>query len=148
MIKKKILSKKIFGKKICSKNFGKKLLVEIGFFVKKYFDPILFWIPTNLRSKNCLVLNMFGSMKLDPKLYYHKTILGSKKNWVQKKLGPKICLVKKVWFKIHSVTAEILLKMTNLARLHVAWTNFIMTADICYRWSQKADFEVWSKSGL
>ena len=68
--------------------------------------------------------------------------------WVQKKIGPKKFWVEKVWFKIGSVTAEILLIMTNVVRLHVTWTNFTMTVDICYRWSQKADFEVWSKSGL
>ena len=155
-------------------------MVEIGFFVKKHFDPKLFWTPTNL-SKNFLVLNMFGSMKLDPKLCYHKTILGSKKNWVQKKLGPKICLVKKslvqnsfsnswdiakndkslqvtccldkfhhdswhllqivpkswLWslVKIGSVTAEILLIWTNVARTNVAWTNIHITIVLdCQEW--------------
>ena len=133
----------------------------------------MFWIPTNLRSKNCLVLNMFGSMKLDPKLCYHKTILGSKKKLGPEKIRPKnmfgkkslvqnsfsnswdiakndksrqvtCCLdkfhhdswhllqmVPKSWLwslvKIGSVTAEILLIWTNVARTNVAWTNFYLT---------------------
>ena len=56
-------------------------------------------------------------------------------------------LVEKVWFKIGSVAAEILVIMTNVTRLNVDWTYFTMSVDICYRWSQKAAFEVWSISG-
>ena len=62
--------------------------------------------------------------------------IGSKKFWVE-----IFC------FKFGSVTAEILLIWTNVARLNLAGTNFTMTVvDISYRWSQKADFEIWSKS--
>ena len=35
--------------------------------------------------------------------------------------------------KIESVTAEIFLIWTNVARRNVAWTNVTVTVDICYR---------------
>ena len=66
-------------------------MIRIGFFLSKNIDLKLFWIPKNLRSKNYLVLNMFGLMKLDPKLFYHKTTLGSKK------LGPEKIRSKKMF---------------------------------------------------
>ena len=67
---------------------------------------------------------------------------------VQKNFGPtkiwglKICFVKKTYVlekilgqhffgKIGSVTAEILLKWTNVARTYVAWTNVTLTVGIC-----------------
>ena len=49
--------------------------------------------------------------------------------------------------KIGSVTAEIFLIWTNVARRNVAWTNVTVTVDICERWFQEPTFKVWSKSG-
>ena len=49
--------------------------------------------------------------------------------------------------KIGSVTAEIFLIGTNVARRNVAWTNVTVTVDICERWFQEPTFKVWSKSG-
>ena len=52
------------------------------------------------------------------------------------------CLV-----KIGSVTAEIFLIWTNVARTNVPWTNVAMTVEIRSRWSQESTFKVKSKSG-
>ena len=43
---------------------------------------------------------------------------------------------------IRSVTDEILLIWTNIARTNVALTNVTMTVDIVQRWSQKADLSL------
>ena len=48
-----------------------------------------------------------------------------------KKLGPKL------WIIIGSVTAEIFLIWTNVARTNIAWTNVTVTVGICLRWSQE-----------
>ena len=77
--------------------------------------------------------------------------LGSKTFGVQKSMGPKIMVAKTFWpkkdvgskklmaskirskslVKIGSVTAEILLILTNVARTNVDWTNVTMTVGIC-----------------
>ena len=49
--------------------------------------------------------------------------------------------------KIRSVTAEIFLIWTNVARTNVAWTNVTMTVGICSRCSKEPTFKVSSKSG-
>ena len=70
----------------------------------------------------------------------------------------KMVLKSRLWslLKIGSVTAEILLIRTNVARPNVAWTTVHLRivldgqdrmGNICLRWSQKSGFEVWSKSG-
>ena len=46
--------------------------------------------------------------------------------------------------KIWSVTAEIFLIWTNVARTNVAWTNVTVTVGICSRCSQRPTFKVWS----
>ena len=45
-----------------------------------------------------------------------------------------------------SVTVEILLVWTNVARTIVAWTNVNVTVGICFRCSQEPTFKVSSKS--
>ena len=57
------------------------------------------------------------------------------------KLGPKL------WVIIGSVTAEIFLIWTNVARTNVAWTNVTVPVGICSRWSQEPIIRVWSRSG-
>ena len=57
------------------------------------------------------------------------------------KLDPKTLV------KIGSVTAEIMLIWTNVAKTYVTWTNVTVTFDICQRWSQEPIFKVSSKSG-
>ena len=49
--------------------------------------------------------------------------------------------------KIGSVTAEIFLMWTNVARTNVARTNVTVTVGICPRGSQEPTFKVWSKFG-
>ena len=46
--------------------------------------------------------------------------------------------------KIRSVTAEILLIWTNVARTNVALTNVTMTIGIRSRWSHEPSFKVWT----
>ena len=48
-------------------------------------------------------------------------------------------------FKIRSVTAELLLVWTNVARIYIAGTNFTIAAGICSRRSQEPSFKVCSK---
>ena len=60
-----------------------------------------------------------------------------KKNEVNKLKTPQNYLV-----KIESVTAEIFLIWTNVTRINVAWTNVIVTVDICSRGSQEPTFEI------
>ena len=54
-------------------------------------------------------------------------------------------LVKK-FGQIGSVTAEIFLIWTNVARTNVSWIYVTMTAGIYQRWSKEPTFKVWSKS--
>ena len=49
--------------------------------------------------------------------------------------------------KIGSVTVEIFLIWTNVARTNVAWTNVTVSVGICSRGSQEPTFKVWSKLG-
>ena len=49
--------------------------------------------------------------------------------------------------KIGSVTVEIFLIWTNVARTNVAWTNVNLIVGIRSKGSQKATFKVSSKSG-
>ena len=49
--------------------------------------------------------------------------------------------------KIGSVTAEIFLIWTNVARKNIAGTDVIVTVVICLRWSQEPTFKFWSKLG-
>ena len=37
--------------------------------------------------------------------------------------------------KIESITADVLLIYTNVARTYIAWINIIITVEICQRWS-------------
>ena len=53
----------------------------------------------------------------------------------------------KTFVKIMSVTAELFLIWTNVARTNVAWTNVIVAVEICSRSPQETTFKVWSKSG-
>ena len=60
--------------------------------------------------------------------------------------------------KIRSITAEIFLIWTNVARTNVVWTNVArtnvfwtnvtMTVGICSRWSQEPTFKIWSIPGF
>ena len=73
-------------------------------------------------------------------------MFGPKKCWpteirASKKLGAKSLA------KIGSVTVEILLTWTNVARTNVAWTNIILTDGICSKCSQEPTFKVSAKSG-
>ena len=49
--------------------------------------------------------------------------------------------------EIESVTAEIFLIWTNVARTNVVWKNVAVTVRICSRCSQDPMIKVWSKSG-
>ena len=51
------------------------------------------------------------------------------------------------FIKIRSVTAEIFLIWTDVARTNVAWTNVNMIVGIFAGCSQEATFRVSSKSG-
>ena len=46
--------------------------------------------------------------------------------------------------KIGSVTAEIFLTWTNVARTNVAWTNVIVTVGLCSKRSPEYTFKIWS----
>ena len=48
--------------------------------------------------------------------------------------------------QIESVTAEILLIWTNVARTNVAWTNVTVTVGICCNCSQGLTFKVWDST--
>ena len=103
----------------------------------------MFLIPKKLdqnRSslKNLLTQNAFGQK---PKSRGWKKS-DQKKNEVNKLKTPQNYLV-----KIESVTAEILLIWTNVARANVACTNVAITVGISSRWSQESTFKVWSKLG-
>ena len=50
------------------------------------------------------------------------------------------------FIKIGSVTVEIFLILTNVAKTNVAWTNVTMTVGICSRYFKEPIFEVSSKS--
>ena len=49
--------------------------------------------------------------------------------------------------KIGSVTAEIFLIWTNVARTNATWTNVTLTVGICSKYSQEPTIKVSSKSG-
>ena len=91
--------------------------------------------------------------------------LGKKRNKIvcQKVLSTEILVHKykgpKTWYlfkmiqgtynliKIGSVTAEIYLIWTNVAKTNVAWTNVSLKIEICSRCSQEPTFKVSSKLG-
>ena len=58
-----------------------------------------------------------------------------------------LVVVNKSFIKIGSVTAEIFLIWTNVARTNVTWTNVTLTVGICSKCSQEPTFKVSSKSG-
>ena len=100
----------------------------------------IFWPKKILARKN------FGSKKILDKKNVGKIFWIPKKmlspiKWDPKNLGP-ISLV-----KIVSVTAEIFLIWTIVARTNVAWTNITMTVGIFSTCFQEPTFKVWSKSG-
>ena len=75
---------------------------------------------------------------MGPKNFWvRKTFWLQTKLWIQKKFqktSKKISpqkLSQKMFVKIGSVTAEILVIWTNVARTYVAWTNATMTTAIC-----------------
>ena len=51
------------------------------------------------------------------------------------------------WVKIGSVTADIFLIWTYVAKTNVVWTNVIVTVGICSKRSHESTFKIWSKSG-
>ena len=77
-------------------------------------------VPKSLGLKNCSVQKSLGETK-----FLSNTI------WALKKLSPKSLL------NILSVTAEIFLIWTKVARKNVAWTN---VNGISSRWSQESTF--------
>ena len=58
---------------------------------------------------------------------------GSRKLYIKKKSKPAKKLGPKNWVKIGSVTAEIFLIWTNVARTNVAWSNVTAIIEICSR---------------
>ena len=52
----------------------------------------------------------------------------------------KLC--QKILVKMGSVTADIFLIWTNVARRNVAWTNVTVTVGIYERWFQEPTFKV------
>ena len=146
------------------KNVGPKMLVKIGAVITLI---MLIWANVN---RTCVVwtngtLNV-GSVKDCPRninfdqnrinniwdnpnmdkccqdiCYLDKSCHDS---WHLLKIVPGTC----IWIlvQIGSVTAEILLIWTNIARTNVAFTNVTVTVGICFRCSQDPLFKVWSKS--
>ena len=76
-----------------------------------------FWL-INCLSKNFGVNKYFGPKRFGPKVFLTKMV------WSKKKFVPKSLV------KIGSVTAEIFLIWTNVARTDVAWTNVTVTVGI------------------
>ena len=77
--------------------------IRVKIWVKKIFDPKIS-VPQKVGTKD----------------------LGQKKYWSKKLRPPKTYLVRN-----GSVTAEIFLKWTNVARTNVTWTNVTIKVFIC-----------------
>ena len=100
------MSKKLYAKIILGKKNGSKTL----------------W------SKKNVVQKIKVQRNLGPKKFWVQKILGrqifGKKIWLQKKS-------KNILVKIDSVTAEIFLIWTNVAKTNVDWTNITIMVGIC-----------------
>ena len=77
---------------------------------------------------------MLASLCSGKLLVSRSNMLVQKKKKGQKILGPQKLI------KIGSVAAEIFLIWTNVARTNVAWTNVIVSVEICSRWSLEHTF--------
>ena len=84
---------------------------------QKKFEPEETLRQQNFESKEIFNPKKFGSRKFWVKTIVGLQNFGSKEIKACKKLGPKSLV------KIGSVTAEIFLIWTNVARRNVAWTN-------------------------
>ena len=82
----------------------------------------------------------FGFEKFPGPKVFGPKYFGTQKVCV-KQLGPKSLV------KIGSVTAEIFLIWTNVARINVVWTDFSVTVGICSRVSQEPTIKILLKSG-
>ena len=99
-------------------------------------DPKTSWVKKNLVQKN-LVL----------KILVKKNIGSKNKFWVTETVGMFKKGSQEPTFKIGSVSAEIFLIWTNVARTNIAWTNVAIAVEIYSRWSQETIFQIRSKSG-
>ena len=107
----------------------KKILYQNIFYVRKIL------CPKNLDPKTSWV----------KKYWVQKQLFGHRDSWYLLKRVPGTYLQNLV--KIGSVSAEIFLMWTNVARTNIAWTNVAMTDGINSRWSHESTFEVLLKSG-
>ena len=78
-----------------------------------------------------------GKTNLVQQIFWSKTIFGTKDYFDHKKIGQQQFSPQKMspksLVKIESVTADILLLLTNVTRTYVAWTNVSVTVGICFR---------------
>ena len=125
--RKNFKSRKIIGKKI---EFNK-------IFVHKILKKMTPWklAPVNDFGQN-RVSNSWKNPDIDKcsqdiLCYLDKC---NHNSWHLLKIVPGNCL--KSLVQNESVTAEILLIWTNVARANVAWTNVMVNVGICFRWSQ------------
>ena len=117
---------------------GQKNLVPTNFGPRKLWHPKIGSVQ-NWISNSCDIPDMdkccLGKCCMDK--YYSDS-------WNLFKIVPRTYFSSLV--KIGSVTAEIFLIWTNVARTNFALTNITVTVGLCERWSKEPTFKVWSKS--
>ena len=125
-------------------SFGEIFLQNFLFWPKKMFDKIFF--ATIFFSENCFT-KFFGKNFLGANFFRRKFCVLFLRNfykchcdcWNMFKMVPRTYHQSLV--KIGSVTAEIFVFWTNVARTNVARTNVIVTVGICFRRSQEPTFK-------